>query len=111
MNCFNVFLYMMIKIIVYHGMKQFHFVKKIISKQQTKYTEVCIILRILLKHSLIIVIYINHKKLKVLQYGNADSFNYNDFDKNVGKYVRFQHLKTDANWSKTWENNKIINKN
>ena len=42
---------------------------------------------------------------------NADSFNYNDFDKNVGKYVRYQHLKTDANWSKTWENNKIINKN
>lgn len=41
---------------------------------------------------------------------NSDKFSYDDFNKNVGKYVRYHHLKTDSDWSKTWENNIIINK-
>lgn len=41
---------------------------------------------------------------------NSDKFLYDDFNKNVGKYVRYHHLKTDSDWSKTWKNNIIINK-
>ena len=43
---------------------------------------------------------------------NADRFKYEDFSKNVGKFVRKNHVQTDEHWTKKWVNNiikKIIN--
>jgi len=42
---------------------------------------------------------------------NADAFKYEDFSQNVGKYVRANHVTTDAHWSKSWEPNKIKGEN
>lgn len=36
---------------------------------------------------------------------NCASFNYQDFDKNVGKYVRANHVQTDQHWSEHWTKN------
>lgn len=41
---------------------------------------------------------------------NANSFNYNDFKGNVGKYVRENHVQTDEHWTKHWKNNIIVKK-
>lgn len=38
---------------------------------------------------------------------NVDSFSYCDFSKNVGKYVRKNHIQTDEHWTRNWTNNKI----
>jgi len=38
---------------------------------------------------------------------NAEAFPYSEFSKNVGKYVRANHVQTDAHWTEHWENNKI----
>lgn len=40
---------------------------------------------------------------------NCDSFYYDDFSKNVGKFVRKDHIQTDSSWSKTWKSNNIKN--
>lgn len=43
---------------------------------------------------------------------NADRFKYEDFSKNVGKFVRKNHVQTDEHWTKKWVNNiikKIVN--
>lgn len=62
----------------------------------------------------------NELKLENLQkYGNEtegfvvsnyDSFKYEDFSKNVGKYVRANHVTTDAHWTEKWVPNIISNK-
>lgn len=39
---------------------------------------------------------------------NSDAFKYDDFSKNVGKYVRKNHVKTDEHWTKHWKNNKVL---
>lgn len=39
---------------------------------------------------------------------NAEAFSYNDFSKNVGKYVRANHVTTDAHWTEHWTTNKIM---
>lgn len=33
---------------------------------------------------------------------NIDEFKYEDFSKNVGKYVRANHVQTDEHWTKNW---------
>lgn len=38
---------------------------------------------------------------------NCNSFKYKDFSKNVGKYVRANHVITDAHWSENWKPNII----
>lgn len=38
---------------------------------------------------------------------NIDSFKYEDFSKNVGKYVRANHVKTDQHWSENWKPNTV----
>ena len=38
---------------------------------------------------------------------NYFSFKYKDFSKNVGKYVRANHVITDAHWSENWKPNII----
>jgi len=38
---------------------------------------------------------------------NADKFPYSEFSKNVGKYVRANHIQTDDHWTEHWMNNKI----
>ena len=38
---------------------------------------------------------------------NANKFAYIDFAKNVGKFVRKNHVQTDEHWTKNWENNSI----
>lgn len=42
---------------------------------------------------------------------NCDKFAYEDFSKNVGKYVRANHVQTDAHWTENWEPNKIERNN
>lgn len=39
---------------------------------------------------------------------NANSFRYEDFSKNVGKYVRANHVQTDEHWTAHWSPNEII---
>lgn len=41
---------------------------------------------------------------------NASSFSYDEFSKNVGKYVRANHVQTDEHWTKNWKPNEIVNK-
>lgn len=41
---------------------------------------------------------------------NANSFPYAEFSKNVGKYVRANHVQTDEHWTRNWKPNEIINK-
>ena len=38
---------------------------------------------------------------------NEDSFAYEDFSKNVAKYVRKNHVQTDEHWTKNWQPNKV----
>lgn len=38
---------------------------------------------------------------------NVDSFHYDNFNENVGKYVRANHVQTDAHWSENWKPNKV----
>lgn len=38
---------------------------------------------------------------------NIDEFKYEDFSKNVGKYVRANHVKTDEHWTKSWVKNEV----
>lgn len=38
---------------------------------------------------------------------NIDSFKYEDFSKNVGKYVRANHVQTDQHWTENWKPNKV----
>ena len=38
---------------------------------------------------------------------NVDSFHYDDFSKNVAKYVRKNHVQTNEHWTKNWEPNKV----
>jgi hypothetical protein len=38
---------------------------------------------------------------------NADRFLYNDFEHNVGKFVRKNHVQTDDFWMKNWKPNKL----
>lgn len=38
---------------------------------------------------------------------NLDSFHINDFDKNVAKCVRKNHVQTDEHWTKDWQSNKL----
>lgn len=38
---------------------------------------------------------------------NIEAFSYNDFSKNVGKYVRKNHVTTDVHWIENWKPNKI----
>lgn len=37
----------------------------------------------------------------------ADSFDYNDFENNVGKFVRSDHIKTNKHWLKNWFPNRL----
>jgi len=39
---------------------------------------------------------------------NADEFDEVDFDKNIAKWVRPNHIKTDEHWTKTWKPNQNI---
>ena len=39
---------------------------------------------------------------------NINSFPYSEFDKNVAKYVRSNHIQTDEHWTRNWTNNKIV---
>lgn len=39
---------------------------------------------------------------------NVESFPYEAFNKNVGKYVRANHVQTDEHWTRNWEENKIV---
>jgi hypothetical protein len=45
---------------------------------------------------------------------NSGSFDYDDFDKNIAKFVRKQHVQTDKHWLRNWEleknKDKLINK-
>ena len=41
---------------------------------------------------------------------NCAAFNYNDFSKNVGKFVRANHVTTDEHWSQNWVPNNVIRK-
>jgi len=41
---------------------------------------------------------------------NVDEFNESDFDKNIAKWVRPNHVQTDEHWTKNWTPNKIRNK-
>lgn len=38
---------------------------------------------------------------------NADSFPIDDFQKNVVKYVRENHVQTDSHWRRNWTKAKI----
>lgn len=38
---------------------------------------------------------------------NADSFTFNEFAQNVGKYVRANHVLTDENWTAHWTPNEV----
>lgn len=38
---------------------------------------------------------------------NADGFAYEDFQKNVAKYVRANHVQTDKHWRETWVKNEF----
>lgn len=38
---------------------------------------------------------------------NIDEFKYEDFSKNVGKYVRANHVQIDEHWTKNWKPNKV----
>ena len=38
---------------------------------------------------------------------NEDSFAYEDFSKNIAKYVRKNHVQTDEHWTKNWKPNKV----
>ena len=38
---------------------------------------------------------------------NVDSFHYDDFSKNVAKYVRKNHVQTNEHWTKNWKPNKV----
>ncbi len=38
---------------------------------------------------------------------NAASFKYEDFSKNVGKFVRANHVQTDTHWTENWKPNKV----
>ena len=38
---------------------------------------------------------------------NIDQFKYEDFSKNVGKYVRSNHVQTDEHWTKNWRPNVV----
>lgn len=38
---------------------------------------------------------------------NADGFAYEDFHKNVAKYVRANHVQTDKHWRETWTKNEF----
>ena len=42
---------------------------------------------------------------------NCEKFHYNDFNKNVGKYVRANHVTTDEHWTNNWKPNKIEKNN
>lgn len=33
---------------------------------------------------------------------NSESFHYNEFEKNVAKFVRHNHVKTDEHWTRAW---------
>jgi len=39
---------------------------------------------------------------------NAESFPYDKFKGNTGKYVRANHVQTDEHWTRNWINNEII---
>jgi hypothetical protein len=39
---------------------------------------------------------------------NSSEFNVNDFSKNVFKWVRKNHVKTDHHWSRNWKRHKLI---
>ena len=39
---------------------------------------------------------------------NYSSFKYEDFSKNVAKYVRANHVQTNQHWTKSWTKNSII---
>ena len=43
------------------------------------------------------------KKKRVLLLDPQDTFLFEDFDKNVFKYVRENHVQTNENWKKTWK--------
>ena len=38
---------------------------------------------------------------------NVDSFHYDDFSKNIAKYVRKNHVQTNEHWTKNWKPNKV----
>ena len=39
---------------------------------------------------------------------NAEGFNYDDFQMNVAKFVRENHVQTDKHWRQNWEKNKLV---
>lgn len=39
---------------------------------------------------------------------NADAFPYEDFSKNVGKFVRANHVQSEVHWNKCWKINKVV---
>ena len=41
---------------------------------------------------------------------NAESFPYEKFKENTGKYVRANHVQTDEHWTKNWSNNEVKKK-
>ena len=41
---------------------------------------------------------------------NIDSFKYEDFSKNVGKYVRANHVQTNQHWTENWKPNAVERK-
>ena len=41
---------------------------------------------------------------------NCAAFNYNDFSKNVGKFVRANHVTTDEHWTQNWTPNNVVKK-
>ncbi len=40
---------------------------------------------------------------------NADSYSTDEFSKNVFKYVRKEHVKTDEHWTRNWRRAKLLN--
>jgi len=42
---------------------------------------------------------------------NAESFPYSEFRKNVGKYVRANHVQTDEHWTQHWTKNEVMKQN
>ncbi|WQJ53330.1 MAG: hypothetical protein [Wendovervirus sonii] len=39
---------------------------------------------------------------------NAESFPYEEFKNNTGKYVRANHVQTDTHWTQNWTNNQFL---
>lgn len=49
----------------------------------------------------------NNQQVEGFVVRNADQFHYDDFSKNVGKYVRKNHIQTNTHWTQNWTSNII----